>query len=122
MVEDDPDVRELLSSLLADAGYEVALAADGDEAIGHVAERAPDAVVLDLLLPGETGWEIAPRLHVLAGRRVPIIVATAASPSLFRLPTEVTCVIPKPFDPDTVLLAVGSAVRTGRDVGTARAA
>ena len=110
VVEDDPDVNDLLATLLTDAGYEVASAADGDEALRLAAARPLDAVVLDLLLPRITGWEIAERLSAAAGRPVPIVVVSAAPPSLFRLPPSVTCVVPKPFHADTLLMALNGAL------------
>ena len=55
VVEDDPDVRDLMTVILSDAGYAVSTAGDGEEALRVAAETPPDAVVLDLLLPGATG-------------------------------------------------------------------
>ena len=117
VVEDDPDTRALLTGVLRDAGWHVVAAADGETALELAAQRPPDVVVLDLILPGATGWEVANRLGKQVGRPVPIIVATGARADLFRLPPHVACVIPKPFDPETVVRAVHSVLR-GSSVST----
>ena len=114
VVEDDPDTRALLASVLFDAGWHVDLAADGETALALAAQSPPDAVVLDLILPGATGWEVAARLGRQAGRAIPIIIATGARADLFRLPPHVACIIPKPYDPDTVVSAVRSVLRAAR--------
>lgn len=58
VVDDDPQIRESLGKLLRTEGYEVALAADGQEGIGLFDTQRIDLVLLDLSLPGDSGWEI----------------------------------------------------------------
>ena len=110
VVEDDPDTRALLEATLEDAGLRVELAADGESALRLAAHHPPDAVVLDLMLPGLTGWEVAGRLSAVTGQPVPIVIVSAAPASVFRLPPSVACVIPKPFSPEAVASAVRSVV------------
>jgi CheY-like chemotaxis protein len=77
VVDDEPDVRLLLTLQLRAAGHEVVgEAADGAEAVRIAEERAPDAVVLDLLMPGTTGFEAIPKLRAL--EPPPRIVAYSA--------------------------------------------
>jgi two-component system response regulator MprA len=76
VVDDDRAVREALRRALALAGYEVQLAEDGVQAIELVAQALPDAVVLDIGLPGIDGLEVCRRLRRL-GNRVPILILTA---------------------------------------------
>ena len=76
MVDDDRAVREALRRALTLAEYEVQLAEDGAQAIELVAEALPDAVVLDIGLPGIDGLEVCRRLRRL-GNRVPILMLTA---------------------------------------------
>jgi two-component system response regulator MprA len=76
VVDDDRAVREALRRALTLAEYEVQLAEDGAQAIELVAEALPDAVVLDIGLPGIDGLEVCRRLRRL-GNRVPILMLTA---------------------------------------------
>lgn len=78
IVEDDSPIRLMLSDLLSDAGYAVAEAIDGFQALAHLHERRPDLIVLDLMLPGMSGWEFLERSRVELGRAdVPVIVLSA---------------------------------------------
>jgi two-component system response regulator MprA len=76
VVDDEAPVRDALQRALRLEGYEVALAADGSEALEKVAEQAPDAIVLDILMPGIDGLETARRLRE-AGDGTPILMLTA---------------------------------------------
>ena len=76
VVDDDRAVREALRRALTLAEYEVQLAEDGAQAIELVAQALPDAVVLDIGLPGIDGLEVCSRLRRL-GNRVPILMLTA---------------------------------------------
>src|SRR3954451_7503146 len=74
VVDDEPTIGEVVSRYLKRAGYETRVAADGLEALDAVAERAPDLIVLDLMLPGLDGLEVMRRLLDRAGA---IILLTA---------------------------------------------
>jgi two-component system, OmpR family, response regulator MprA len=76
VVDDDRAVREALRRALTLGGYEVGTAEDGEGAIESVAGEVPDAVVLDLGMPGIDGLEVCGRLRML-GNRVPILILTA---------------------------------------------
>ena len=58
IVDDDPNIRELLSVNLAAVGYELEIAADGAEAMARIRERRPDLIVLDIMMPELDGWEL----------------------------------------------------------------
>jgi two-component system, OmpR family, response regulator MprA len=75
VVDDDRAVREALERALGLEGYDVELAADGAEALAAVERREPDAVVLDVLMPGIDGLEVC-RLLRKAQSRVPILMLT----------------------------------------------
>jgi two-component system response regulator MprA len=80
IVEDDRALREVYGEVLAAEGYEVHSASDGAEALALLggAAEPPCAVVLDLRMPGMSGWELARRLHgSRRWRRVPIVVVAA---------------------------------------------
>jgi len=75
VVDDDPDMVELLTRALERAGYRVDTAHDGEQALDLVEANAPDLVVLDLMLPGMDGFEVCRRIRL--ERQMPIIVLTA---------------------------------------------
>jgi two-component system response regulator MprA len=76
VVDDEPAVRTAVERALLLEGYEVELAVDGGDALGKVAAAAPDAVVLDVLMPGIDGLEVARRLRA-DGDPTPILMLTA---------------------------------------------
>src|SRR2546430_13846032 len=76
VVDDDPRITDLLRRILAYEGYSVAIAASGSEALNRSLERPPDLVVLDIMMPGLDGLEVAQRLRE-AGDHVPILMLTA---------------------------------------------
>ena len=76
VVDDEPALRESLRRTLGLEGYEVQLAADGREALAALAAAAPDAIVLDVLMPEPDGLEVCRRLRAL-GDRTPVLMLTA---------------------------------------------
>jgi two-component system response regulator MprA len=76
VVDDDPAIREALELLLGLNGFEVTVAADGRECIRTLAEGRPDAVILDVLMPGLDGLEVCRRIRA-AGDRTPVLMLTA---------------------------------------------
>ena len=76
VVDDEPAVRRALERALRLDSYEVVLAADGREALDRLAERPPDAVILDVMMPGLDGLEVCRRIRS-AGDRTPILMLTA---------------------------------------------
>ena len=62
LVEDDPFLIDIYSTKLKDAGFEVLVSDEGEEAIGKVKEENPDLVLLDIVLPEIDGWEILRRI------------------------------------------------------------
>jgi two-component system OmpR family response regulator len=76
VVEDDPNIVELLSASLRFAGFEVAAATNGAEAIASAREAHPDLVVLDVMLPDLDGFEVIRRMRD-GGVRTPVVFLTA---------------------------------------------
>ena len=77
VVDDERAVRESLRRALALEGYEIELAEDGRQALERLeADAQPDAVILDVLMPGPDGLEVCRRLRK-AGSRVPVLMLTA---------------------------------------------
>ncbi len=112
MVEDDATVREVVTSYLRAAGLCVDEAGDGLLALRMVAAAAPDLVVLDRLLPGIDGLEVARRMHRIA--EVPIIMLTALGSTEDRiagLEAGVDDYVAKPFSARELVLRVQSVLR-----------
>lgn len=76
VVEDEPNIRELLATSLRFAGFDVQVAADGATALKQAAEHDPDLVVLDVMLPDMDGFTVTRKLRE-AGRILPIVFVTA---------------------------------------------
>lgn len=100
ILEDDHDIREELVAVLATRGYDVLSTRDGTEAFELVRgdRRRPDAIVLDLMLPGMDGTEFLEQQHeepLLDG--VPVIVMTAWAGQLRFVTETVRAVLEKPF-------------------------
>lgn len=77
VTDDEEDQRNLLHHFLTECGFEVATAASGPEAIALCDERSFDLVLLDISMPGMTGWEAAEQIRDRLGRGVPIAMASA---------------------------------------------
>ena len=76
VVDDDAGVRQAVGRALSFEGYEVEQAADGEEALAQVEQSSPDALVLDLVMPGTGGLEVCRALRA-AGNDVAVLVLTA---------------------------------------------
>jgi DNA-binding response OmpR family regulator len=59
VVDDDPEIVTLLSTRLARRGYKISTASDGTRAIELAKRELPDLVLLDVMMPGKSGWEVA---------------------------------------------------------------
>jgi DNA-binding response OmpR family regulator len=78
VVDDDPDVCDLVTYKLEQSGFEVRRASDGDAALREVARRIPDLVLLDIMMPGISGLEVLERLRSdQATAVIPVVMLTA---------------------------------------------
>jgi DNA-binding response OmpR family regulator len=77
VVDDDPDIRELLFTALEDEGFEVVPAGNGQEALTIIETFRPDVIVLDLMMPVMDGWQFAAELRK-RDEDIPIILLSAA--------------------------------------------
>jgi CheY-like chemotaxis protein len=108
VVDDDPDMRDVITDLLQDAGYEVRCAENGERALAAAAARRPALVLLDMLMPVMDGRRCARELRAAYGRGLPIVVVTAAEHALASTrEIEVDDVLRKPFDVHDLLRVVG---------------
>lgn len=119
LVDDEAAITDNLAPFLSRAGYEVVVAADGDEALSRVAELDPDLVVLDVLLPGRDGRAVLRQLRQ-DGREVPIILLTQVGESSERtmaLEEGADDYLNKPFDPTELVARIRAVLRRGRPGG-----
>ena len=115
VVDDEPAVREAVDRALRLEGYETELAADGAQALEALADRAPDALVLDLLMPRVDGLEVCRRLRA-AGDHTPVLVLTArdAVPDRVRgLDAGADDYLVKPFALEELLARLRALLRRG---------
>lgn len=79
LAEDDPDLSDLVGHVLRADGYRVEVATDGEEALARFGECCPDLVILDVMMPRLTGFEVLSRLRALEdeGVRVPVLILSA---------------------------------------------
>jgi len=115
VVEDEGDIRELMRFNLSQEGFVVEEAGDGAEALDRIERRAPDLVLLDLMLPRMSGLELCRRLRANpATTRLPIIVVTAKSSEVDRilgLELGADDYVVKPFSPREVVARVKALLR-----------
>ncbi|MGI8573001.1 MAG: response regulator [Solirubrobacteraceae bacterium] len=114
--DDDPAVLEVLSAVLEQHGYAVSTAASGEHTVQSAIAERPDAILLDLLMPGMSGWETARALedHVET-QGIPIVILSVLTPGEAEAPDgAVVGWLKKPLDDTELLFALERAVR-GRD-------
>jgi two-component system, OmpR family, alkaline phosphatase synthesis response regulator PhoP len=115
VVEDEGDIRELLRYNLTQEGFAVEEAADGAEALDRIARRAPDLLVLDLMLPRMSGLELCRRMRAnQETARLPILVVTAKGAEVDRvlgLEMGADDYVVKPFSPREVVARVKALLR-----------
>lgn len=115
VVDDEPLNRELLESHLIPLGYEVALAEDGEEALEKVNEFLPDVILLDVMMPGIDGFEVARRLKAREKTRmIPIVMVTALRETENRiraLDAGASDFMSKPIDRAELRATVGSQMQ-----------
>ena len=118
VVDDDPTVADVVGRYLMRDGHTVERAQDGYEALRKVAERPPDLVVLDLMLPGMDGLEVCRRLR--ERWPIPVVMLTALGDETDRLvgfETGADDYVTKPFSPRELALRVRSVLRRSRGAG-----
>ena len=115
VIDDEPDLREIVEEILASAGYQVITAADGQEGVDKAFASNPDLILLDIAMPQMDGFEV---LSTLRGRRetatIPVIMLTAKGRTDNILEAERLRAVDfliKPFKAKEILKAVQKNVR-----------
>lgn len=114
VVDDDLPLRGMLSSALRRNGFQVFLAGDGGEAHRALLLHEPNVILLDLMMPGENGWDFLQKLRDTGhAGRIPIIVVSAHlrhDPQAV-LEMGVSAILPKPFDLGDLLEMIRTLAR-----------
>ncbi|GAC1319994.1 MAG: hypothetical protein NVSMB12_19490 [Acidimicrobiales bacterium] len=115
VIEDEPDIRELIRLNLELDGFEVVAAADGREGLVAARTWEPDAILLDVMMPGMDGWEVLATLKAEGGRpaAVPVLMLTARTSELDRVKGGIEGAVrylTKPFNPSDLRAAVSDVL------------
>jgi diguanylate cyclase (GGDEF)-like protein len=120
VVDDDPDIARFVEVNLRSAGYDVAVAGDGEEALERAANIRPDLVLLDVMMPRIDGFEVAQRLRKnpqTANTSIIMLTAKALSADkVTGLQSGADDYIIKPFDPIELLARVKGTLRRAKEM------
>ncbi|MEJ2363081.1 MAG: response regulator [Deltaproteobacteria bacterium] len=113
VADDEPEIRNLLDHFLRGQGYEVVLAADGNQALKLATEESPQLIVLDIKMPGLDGLEVCKRLKEKEHTKlIPVIVITGFDDNKIEaLNVGADDFVNKPFDMAEISIRVKSALR-----------
>ena len=102
VADDDPEILSLLSIRLNRSGFKVLEAVDGDQALAAVQEHFPDLIVLDVMMPGKNGWEVAKELrHDARYKDIGIVMLTAIGEKINEMTSPLygaDAYVDKPFE------------------------
>ena len=122
IVEDDEDIRELVSYHLLKEGYQVASVASGEEALTTAEAQTPDLILLDVMLPGMDGLTVCQRLRAspkTADVAIMMLTAKSEEADIIRgLNLGATDYVTKPFSPKVLLARVRAVLRRKQAVAT----
>ena len=109
IVEDDPTVREVLTTLLRFDGCDVSVVTNGEDGLEAVARERPDVVLLDVMMPGMSGFEVCRRLKSEANAPKVVMVTAKTSPEDEHEGREAGAdeYLRKPFSPLELLRVIG---------------
>lgn len=119
VVDDDPNISELLNIYLEKEGYEVRTAADGNEGVALFKAYSPDLVLLDIMMPRKDGWQVCREIREISS--VPIIMITAKGETIDKvlgLELGADDFIVKPFDMKEVFARIKAVLRRYSNVNT----
>lgn len=120
IVEDDPDIVELLQYTLEREGYPVLVAQNGEKGLAEARRRKPGLVILDLMLPGLDGLEVCKALKAEDSTKgIPIVMLTAKgeeSDIVLGLEFGADDYVKKPFSPRELVARIRTVLRRGRSV------
>ncbi|MGQ9676299.1 MAG: response regulator transcription factor [Chloroflexota bacterium] len=111
VIDDSRTFVELMQSILQREGYEVLPIVGSAGAFERVKRERPNLVILDIMMPGQSGWEVLDQLQFDAQTSdIPIIISTAVKSTASRLRGQRFELLRKPFDIDVLLSKVEAAI------------
>ncbi|MBI5597747.1 MAG: response regulator [Elusimicrobia bacterium] len=117
IVDDDAGLVDMLSTWVKSEGFQVETAASGDQALRKIDARTPDLILLDYMLPGTGGYEVAKELQSGDARAVPVFLITGrrldrAQTEMLRRESNVKEYIEKPVKPAVLASLIHRTLRT----------
>jgi two-component system alkaline phosphatase synthesis response regulator PhoP len=123
VIDDDPDIQASVKKVLESKSYQVIAALDGDEGLRKVVDERPDLIVLDVIMPGKTGFEVCrelktdPRYHFFS--EIPVLLLTVYPDDREKahlsmregMMMEAEDYLHKPFEPSELLNRVDEMLR-----------
>ena len=112
LVDDAPNIRQLVSLYLTREGFDVQEAQRGDEALKHFKAAAPNLILLDIMLPGMDGWQVCREVRKVSN--IPIIMLTAKDETFDKvlgLELGADDYIAKPFEPKELVARIKAVIR-----------
>jgi len=123
VIDDDPDIQASVKSVLESKSYQVIAALDGDEGLRKVVDERPDLIVLDVIMPGKTGFDVCrelktdPRYHFFS--EIPVLLLTVYPDDREKahlsmregMMMEAEDYLHKPFEPNELLTRVEQLLR-----------
>jgi CheY-like chemotaxis protein len=113
VIDDDPDVRQFIAATLEDQGYHVRQASDGREGLNAAARDKPDLVIIDFIMPGLSGAEVANRLLARRPDQPILFVSGYSETEAVRRVAPEAPLLAKPFRADALDKAVRGALAEG---------
>ena len=117
LVDDAPEIRDVITVVLNDEGFDVTACDRADEALNLLAPSLPDLLILDGRLPGMSGWECLGLLRASdRTARLPVLILSAAAEELHRYTQnpadDCTSYLTKPFDIEALLATIQDLLKT----------
>ncbi|MFI5349747.1 MAG: response regulator transcription factor [Elusimicrobiota bacterium] len=119
IVDDEDDIRMLVEYNLKKEGFQTMTAVDGRDALTKLEPRAPDMIFLDLMMPGQSGYEFLRHLQGSGHARIPVVIATARSLDSTTIAVilqegNVVEFFTKPFEWPKIMTAIHTRLKTLR--------
>lgn len=108
VIDDDPDIRDVIAQTLVDEGYDIVTCADGQAALDLLATWKPDVILLDLMMPIMSGWEVLEQLKTIKtlGRISVVLLSASRELETTAKQSGVAGYLAKPFDLERLIATI----------------